>query len=217
VRYFYEWTPLLIIGAASLLVLPGVALIALAFIALLWLAAVALPIVAWSSAIGRAVTDPRPNMLTANDTKEGAPMGNTVREVMTADPRSIDASASIVEAAKLMREQHIGSLPITEDARLVGVITDRDIATRVVAEASNPETTAVGDVYSNDLVSVEANEGLEAALGLMARHQLRRLPVVEHGRLVGIVTQADIALTENETKTGALVEAISKPSETERT
>jgi CBS domain-containing protein len=216
VRYFYEWTPLLIIGASALLVLPGLALIALAFLALVGLAAVAWPIVALSSGVGRAVFRSGTDLVTANDTKEGAAMGNTVRDAMTADPRSIGATASVVEAAKLMREQHIGSLPITQGERLVGVITDRDITTRVVAEASNLEMTSVADVYSRDLVSVEPDENLEDALQLMARHKVRRLPVVEHDRLVGIVTQADIALIEDKTKTGALVEAISKPSDTER-
>jgi CBS domain-containing protein len=134
---------------------------------------------------------------------------------MTEDPRSIGASASVVEAAQLMRQQHIGSLPVTEDERLVGMITDRDITTRVVAESAVPETTSVGDVYSRDLISVESNKDLEEALRLMARHQVRRLPVVESGRLVGMVAQADIALKESQ-RTGELVGAISEPSEEER-
>jgi CBS domain-containing protein len=143
-------------------------------------------------------------------------MAKSVRDVMTKDPRSIGASASVVEAARLMREEHIGSLPITDDEQLVGMITDRDITTRVVAEAADPETTSVGDVCSRDVISAEADKDHEEALALMARHQVRRLPVVESGRLVGIVAQADIALGENETKTGELVEAISEPSEGER-
>jgi CBS domain-containing protein len=145
-------------------------------------------------------------------------MGNSVRNAMTGNPRSIDASASVVEAARLMREGDIGSLPITEDEKLVGMITDRDITTRVVAEAADPSTTSVGDVYSRDLISVEPDSDLEQAVELMARHQVRRLPVVEDGRLVGIVAQADVALTlkENEQKTGELVEAISEPSEGDR-
>jgi CBS domain-containing protein len=114
-----------------------------------------------------------------------------------------------------MREEHIGSLPITDDEQLVGMITDRDITTRVVAEAADPMKTPVGDVYSRDLVTVEPDKDLDEVLQLMARHQVRRLPVVENGRLVGIVAQADIALSENE-KTGALVEAISEPSQRER-
>ena len=106
----------------------------------------------------------------------------------------------------------IGSLPITDDEKLVGMITDRDITTRVVAEAADLKATSVGDVYSRDLISVEPDKDLQEALQLMARHQVRRLPVVENDRLVGIVAQADIALRENETKTGELVEAISEPS-----
>jgi CBS domain-containing protein len=142
-------------------------------------------------------------------------MARSVRDAMTEDPRSIGASASVVEAARLMREQHIGSLPVKEDDRLVGMITDRDIAARVVAESAAPETTSVGDVYSRDLISIEPDHGLDDALQLMARHQVRRLPVVENGMLVGMVAQADIALKENE-RTGELVGAISEPSEEER-
>jgi CBS domain-containing protein len=145
-------------------------------------------------------------------------MVNSVREAMTEHPRSIRPSASVVEAARLMRDEHIGSLPITDGDTLVGVITDRDITTRVVAEAADLATTSVGDVYSQNLISVQPDKELEEALQLMARHQVRRLPVVENGRLVGIVAQADIALSlsGDEKKTGELVEAISERSEEER-
>jgi CBS domain-containing protein len=145
-------------------------------------------------------------------------MAKSVRDAMTENPRSIGASASVVEAAQLMRDEHIGSLPITDDEELVGMITDRDITTRVVAEAADPKMTSVGDVVSRDLISVEPDEELEEAVQLMASHQVRRLPVVENGRLVGIVAQADVALTlrENEQRTGELVEAISEPSGEER-
>jgi CBS domain-containing protein len=143
-------------------------------------------------------------------------MAKSVRDAMTGDPRSIGATASVVEAARLMREQHIGSLPITDGEKLVGMITDRDITTRVVAEAADPKVTSVEDVYSRDLVSVEPDNDLQEALQLMARHQVRRLPVVENERLVGIVAQADIALGKNEKQTGELVEAISEPSDGER-
>jgi CBS domain-containing protein len=143
-------------------------------------------------------------------------MAKIVRDAMTEDPRSIGQSASVVEAALLMREADIGSLPITDDEKLVGMITDRDITTRVVAAAADPKVTSLAEVYSRDLVSVEPDNDLEEALRLMARHQVRRLPVVENGRLVGIVAQADIALSENETRTGELVEAISAPTEGDR-
>jgi CBS domain-containing protein len=143
-------------------------------------------------------------------------MAKRVRDAMTEDPRSIGASEPVVDAALLMREQDVGSLPVTDNERLVGMITDRDITTRVVAEAGDPKMISVGDVYSRDLISVEPDQDLEEALRLMARHQVRRLPVIENGSLVGIVAQADIALRENEQKTGELVEAISEPSAGER-
>jgi CBS domain-containing protein len=145
-------------------------------------------------------------------------MAKSVRDAMTENPRSIGVSASVVEAARLMREEHIGSLPITDDEELVGMITDRDITTRVVAEAADPTMTSVGDASSRDLISVQPDDDLEEAVQLMASHQVRRLPVVEDGRLVGIVAQADIALNfrENEQRTGELVEAISEPSGEER-
>ena len=143
-------------------------------------------------------------------------MAKRVRDAMTEDPRSIAASEPVVDAARLMREQHVGSLPVTDNEKLVGMITDRDITTRVVAEAADPKMISVEDVYSRDLISVEPDQDLEEALQLMARHQVRRLAVIENGSLVGIVAQADIALRENEKKTGELVEAISEPSEGER-
>ena len=140
-------------------------------------------------------------------------MANSVRDAMTEKPHSIDASVSVVEAARLMRDENIGSLPITDDGKLAGMITDRDITTTVVAVGTDPKATSVGDVGRQDPISVEPDKDLEEALQLMARHQVRRLPVVENGRLVGIVAQADIARTENEKRTGELVEAISAPSE----
>ena len=143
-------------------------------------------------------------------------MTKSVRDTMTAGPRSVDFSQPIVEAARLMRDEDVGSLPVVEDDRLVGMITDRDIAVRVVAEGKTPEATTVGEASSRDPVTVEPDHDLDEALLLMARHQVRRLPVVEGERLVGILAQADVALAEKEKKTGEVVEAISEPSETDR-
>lgn len=115
-----------------------------------------------------------------------------------------------------MRDEDIGSLPVTEEGRLVGMLTDRDIAVRVVAEGKSPESTTVDEVFSRDPVTAEPDQDLDEALRLMARHQVRRLNVVEDDRLVGILAQADVALEEKEKKTGGLVESISQPSEAER-
>src|SRR5512133_3872472 len=100
---------------------------------------------------------------------------SNVRDAMTEDPRSIGPSTSVVEAAQLMRDEHIGSLPITDGDTLLGMITARDITTRVVAEGADLAATPVGNVYSQDLISVGPDKDLDEALMLMARHQVRRL------------------------------------------
>jgi CBS domain-containing protein len=143
-------------------------------------------------------------------------MTKSVRDTMTADPRSITPGDAIVEAARLMRDEDIGSLPVTDEGRLVGMLTDRDIAVRVIAEGKSAQTTTVGEIFSRNPVVAEPDQDLDEALHLMAQHQVRRLPVVEDDRLVGILAQADVALEEKETKTGELVESISQPSEAER-
>jgi CBS domain-containing protein len=136
-------------------------------------------------------------------------MGN-VRELMTERPTTCDTSAPVVDAAKLMAKEDIGPIPVVESDRLVGLVTDRDIAIRVVAEGRDPQSTTVGEIASKDLVTVSPDDDLEQALTLMARRQVRRLPVVEGERVVGIVAQADVARHLDETRTGEVVEEISK-------
>jgi CBS domain-containing protein len=140
----------------------------------------------------------------------------SVRDTMTANPLSIETSASVVEAARLMRQEHIGSLPVVKGGQLVGMITDRDLALRVVAESADPQSVTVGEVASHDTVTAQPDQDLDEALRLMAHHQVRRLPVAEGGRLVGILAQADVAHGEDREKVGEMVEAISDPSESER-
>jgi CBS domain-containing protein len=143
-------------------------------------------------------------------------MARSIRDTMTADPRSISPGDPIVEAARLMRDENVGSLPVTDEGKLVGMLTDRDIAVRVVAEGKSLESTTVGEVFSRNPVAARPDQDLDEALQLMAQHQVRRLPVVQDDRLVGILAQADVALEEKEKKTGELVESISQPSEAER-
>jgi CBS domain-containing protein len=138
-------------------------------------------------------------------------MAKGIREIMTSKPRTIDADKSVTDAAKMLRDENIGLAPIVEGDRLVGTLTDRDIATRVVAEGRDPEATRVREVASTDLVTVDPQQDLDDALRLMAEHQVRRIPVVEEdGRLVGIVAQADIARQRDDVKTGEVVERISQ-------
>jgi CBS domain-containing protein len=138
-------------------------------------------------------------------------MGKSIRELMTDNPCAIDSEKPVAYAAKMMRDEDVGLAPIVEGDRLVGTLTDRDIAIRVVAEGRDPESTKVADVASTDLVTVDPQQNLEEALRLMAEYQVRRLPVVEEdGRLVGVVAQADVAREGHDTKTGEVVEQISK-------
>jgi CBS domain-containing protein len=131
---------------------------------------------------------------------------------MTSGPRTVEPSTPLVEAARVLRDQNIGSVPIVEDNRLVGMLTDRDIAIRAVAEAKDPGSITAGQVASRELVTVDPQQPLSEAARLMAEHQVRRLPVCEEdGRLVGILAQADVATEGGEdAKTGQMVERISR-------
>ena len=137
-------------------------------------------------------------------------MANTIREAMTSNPCSIDATKTVDYAAKMMRDEDVGVAPIVEGEKLVGVLTDRDIAIKVVAEGKDPQSTKVRDVASTNIVTVDPQQDLDEALRLMAQHQVRRLPVVEEdGKLIGILAQADAAREAPETRVGETVEAIS--------
>ncbi len=143
-------------------------------------------------------------------------MAKSVRDVMTPGVRTVSPSQSLAEAAEVMKGEDVGSVPVVEEGRLAGIVTDRDIVTRAVAERRDPQTVKVAEVASRELVTVEPEQDLDEALALMARHQVRRLPVVEAGQLVGMLAQADVALEAKEKKVGETVEEISKPTSTER-
>ncbi|MFL5971451.1 MAG: CBS domain-containing protein [Gaiellaceae bacterium] len=134
-----------------------------------------------------------------------------IRDLMTDNPCAIDAEKPVAYAAKMMRDEDVGLAPIVQGDRLVGTLTDRDIAIRVVAEGRDPESTTVRDVASTDLVTIDPEQSLDEALRLMAQHQVRRLPVVEEdGRLVGVLAQADVARHGDDSETGQVVERISQ-------
>jgi CBS domain-containing protein len=138
-------------------------------------------------------------------------MGQRIREIMTSNPSTIEPEKMVVDAARIMKQEDAGVVPVTENGRLTGMVTDRDIAIRVVAEGKDPQSTPVREVASKDLVTVDPQQHLDEALRLMAQHQVRRLPVVEEdGRLVGVVAQADVARQGDDTKTGQVVQEISE-------
>lgn len=134
-----------------------------------------------------------------------------IKDIMTQNPARLSTGSTVADAAKLMRDNDTGIAPITDGDRLVGVITDRDIAIEVVAQGRDPQSTKVDEVASANLVTIDPQQDLDEALRLMAQHQVRRLPVVEEdGRLVGILAQADVARHADPERTGEVVEEISE-------
>jgi CBS domain-containing protein len=138
-------------------------------------------------------------------------MSKKITDAMSRNPCAIDAQKPVAHAAKMMRDEDVGYAPIVDGMRLVGALTDRDIAVKVVAEGKDPEQTSVRDVASTDLITVQPDADLDEALQLMARHQVRRIPVVDDGLLVGVVAQADVARIAKPKATGEVVEEISAP------
>ena len=138
-------------------------------------------------------------------------MAKSISEAMTSKPCAIDSDKSVAYAAKMMRDEDVGFAPIVEGDRLIGAVTDRDIAVKVVGEGKNPEATKVLEIASTDLVTVYPDQDLNEALQLMAHNQVRRLPVVgQDGELVGVLAQADVAQKAAAAETGRMVEEISE-------
>jgi CBS domain-containing protein len=135
------------------------------------------------------------------------------RDIMTSNPRVVTASDSISRVAEIMREADVGVVPVVEDSgsmRLAGLVTDRDIAVRVVAEGRDGNVN-VRDVMSSRPKSVGPDDDVNRVTELMKAEQVRRIPVCEGDRLVGIIAQADVAREGSDRKTGDVVEKISEP------
>jgi CBS domain-containing protein len=139
-----------------------------------------------------------------------------VSEAMTSEVDIIDPNAAVRDAARRMRDDNVGALPVGENDRLIGMVTDRDIVVRGVAENRLGGTTSVRDVMSEHVYYCFEDDDLEQAAGIMAEHQVRRLPVLNRNkRLVGIVALADLALTPTEAGHRAL-QGVSEPSDQPR-
>ena len=138
-------------------------------------------------------------------------MGKNVKDAMTSDVKTAAPTQSLTDVARLMKQEDVGSIPVVDGERLVGVVTDRDIVVRGIADGSDPHAVKAGDIASRDVVTVRPDDALDEALRLMGQHQVRRLPVVDDGQLVGVVAQADVAQEAKEKDVGHVVEEISKP------
>ena len=133
-----------------------------------------------------------------------------IRDVMTPNPRTVSPTDSIQNAACIMRDLDTGAVPIVDNGRAVGMLTDRDIVVRAVADGG-PSNRTVGDIATQAVVSATPDMSTREAAQLMSDHQVRRLPVVENERLVGIVSIGDLAVKEGkDSRTGDTLQAISE-------
>ena len=140
-------------------------------------------------------------------------MAKKARDIMTPDCTCIGENDTLLDAAKRLAELDVGALPICgEDNRLKGMVTDRDIVVKALAQGKDPASTKAGELGAGDgnTVTIGADDSIEEALRTMSEHQVRRLPVIDGRELVGIVSQADIARNYDEEKVGDLLEAISR-------
>jgi CBS domain-containing protein len=132
------------------------------------------------------------------------------REIMTPDPTCVQTSQTIRDAAQLMADKGVGALPICgEDNRLKGMITDRDIVVKVLAEGKDPRAMTAGELAQGEAVTIGADDEVNEVMKTMADHKVRRLPVIDGHALVGIISQADVARALPEPQVGDLVEALS--------
>ena len=133
-----------------------------------------------------------------------------VREVMTPNPRTVELSDTIQDAAKIMRDEDTGAVPVVEDGRVVGMVTDRDIVIRAVADGDFEAT--IDDIVSDDVVCATAEMTTAEAEDLMSEHQIRRLPVVdEEENIIGIVSLGDLAVKDGrDARTGDTLQSISE-------
>lgn len=139
----------------------------------------------------------------------------TCNDVMTQNPSCCVASDNVVKAAQLMKEENVGSIPVVEDSKsrqLIGIITDRDITLSVVAENRPPDTVTVNEAMSRDLIVCRKEDPVELAVEAMAKHQVRRIPIVDtNNSIIGIIAQGDVALRLNDPETtGEVVAEISE-------
>ena len=136
----------------------------------------------------------------------------TSRDIMTPDVTCIGEKDSLTQAARKMAELDVGALPICgEDNRLKGMLTDRDIVVRALAQGRNPDDVTAGELAEGKPVTIGADDDVSDVLRTMSSHQVRRLPVIDGHDLVGMVAVADVARALSDRPVGDLVDAISKP------
>ena len=137
-------------------------------------------------------------------------MAQTARDIMTGGAECVGENESVLDAARKLKDLDIGSMPICgDDDRLKGMLTDRDIVVKVLAEGRDPSSTRAGELAQGKPVTIGADDSIEEALETMASSRVRRLPVIDGHDLIGVISQADIANNLSQEKTGQLVDMIS--------
>jgi CBS domain-containing protein len=136
-------------------------------------------------------------------------MAQSIREVMTADPRTVESGATVAEAAREMRDGDVGSVVVIENGKVAGIITDRDIAVRVVAQGLDPDATRVSEAATMPPVTLTVDQSVDDAIRLVREQEIRRIVVVQDDRAAGIVSLGDLAI-ERDTDS-ALAEIASEP------
>lgn len=119
--------------------------------------------------------------------------GTLVKELMASDPVCVEPSSNVQQAARKMRDQDIGNVIVTHDGEVLGIVTDRDIAVRAVAEGADPASLSISDICSSSVTTVSPDTDASEAAQIMREKAIRRLPVVENGRAVGIISIGDLA------------------------
>ncbi|MGR0319411.1 CBS domain-containing protein [Agromyces sp. ZXT2-3] len=134
------------------------------------------------------------------------------RDLMTPEPVCVKEGQTLAEAARMLRDLDVGSMPICgDDDRLKGMLTDRDIVVKCIADGGDPKTVTAGELAEGTPVTIGAGDDIREALKMMQEHQIRRLPVIDGHDLVGIIAQADVARALSDGATAETVEEISQP------
>jgi CBS domain-containing protein len=134
-------------------------------------------------------------------------MAQTVEEIMTTNPRTVNAGDTLLDAARVMRDNDIGDAIVVEDGQVTGILTDRDIAVRAVAEGRDADSTTVGEICTTGIKAIEPDASVDDALRAMREEDIRRLPVAKNGRPVGIVSLGDLAVEREPDSTLADISA----------
>jgi CBS domain-containing protein len=136
-----------------------------------------------------------------------------VKDIMTKSVAYVNPSSTVIDAAKLMQQHNVGSIPVCDQGGIVGIVTDRDIIVRNVASGKNPQQTAVRDVMTQNVLTVNPDMEMDEVTKMMASCKIRRVPVVDHNNLVGIVALGDVAIdAKYDTEVADTLTEISRPS-----